>query len=95
MSDEYSRVQAAAAFVREQIPAAPGIAIGLGSGLGDFAGQAAAVEIVAGNLRQRGHGLAGRRLKRHQCHRNPVGRAAIEPAAVGRGHALKPVDESD
>ena len=37
MSDEYARVQAAAAFVRERIPAAPEIAIVLGSGLGDFA----------------------------------------------------------
>ncbi len=41
MSDEYARVQAAAAFVRERIPAAPGIAIVLGSGLGDFASRAA------------------------------------------------------
>jgi len=41
MSDEYARVQTAAAFVRERIPAAPGIAIVLGSGLGDFASQAA------------------------------------------------------
>ena len=41
MSDEYGRVQAAAAFVRERIPAAPGIAIVLGSGLGDFASRAA------------------------------------------------------
>jgi purine-nucleoside phosphorylase len=41
MSDEYERVQAAAAFVRERIPAAPGIAIVLGSGLGGFASQAA------------------------------------------------------
>ena len=41
MSDEYARVQTAAAFVRECIPAAPGIAIVLGSGLGDFASQAA------------------------------------------------------
>jgi len=37
MSDEYARVQAAAAFVRERIPAAPEIAVVLGSGLGDFA----------------------------------------------------------
>ena len=37
MSDEYTRVQAAAAFVRDRIPAAPEIAIVLGSGLGDFA----------------------------------------------------------
>jgi purine-nucleoside phosphorylase len=37
MTDEYTRVQAAAAFVRERIPLAPGIAIVLGSGLGDFA----------------------------------------------------------
>ena len=37
MSDEYARVQAAAAFVRERFPAAPEIAIVLGSGLGDFA----------------------------------------------------------
>ena len=37
MSDEYARVQAAAVFVRERIPAAPEMAIVLGSGLGDFA----------------------------------------------------------
>jgi len=37
MSGEYARVQAAAAFVRERVPDAPGIAIVLGSGLGDFA----------------------------------------------------------
>ena len=37
MSDEYARVQAAAAFVRARVPAAPQIAIVLGSGLGDFA----------------------------------------------------------
>jgi len=37
MSDEFARVQAAATFVRERIPAAPEIAIVLGSGLGDFA----------------------------------------------------------
>jgi purine-nucleoside phosphorylase len=37
MSDEYARVQAAAAFVRDRIPAAPEIAVVLGSGLGDFA----------------------------------------------------------
>ena len=37
MSDEYARVQTAAAFVRARIPAAPEIAIVLGSGLGDFA----------------------------------------------------------
>jgi purine-nucleoside phosphorylase len=37
MSDEYARVQAAAAFVRDHIPAAPEIAVVLGSGLGDFA----------------------------------------------------------
>ena len=37
MSDEYGRVQAAASFVRERVPAAPEIAITLGSGLGDFA----------------------------------------------------------
>jgi len=37
MSDEYARVQTAAAFVRARIPAAPAIAIVLGSGLGDFA----------------------------------------------------------
>jgi purine-nucleoside phosphorylase len=37
MTDEYTRVQTAAAFVRERIPLAPGIAIVLGSGLGDFA----------------------------------------------------------
>ena len=37
MIDEYTRVHAAAAFVRERIPAVPGMAIVLGSGLGDFA----------------------------------------------------------
>jgi purine-nucleoside phosphorylase len=37
VTDEYSRVQAAAAFVRERVPQAPEIAIVLGSGLGDFA----------------------------------------------------------
>ena len=37
MSDEYTRVQAAAAFVRGRIPAVPGLAVVLGSGLGDFA----------------------------------------------------------
>ena len=37
MSDQYSRVQAAAAFVRERVTAPPAIAITLGSGLGDFA----------------------------------------------------------
>jgi len=37
MSDEYARVQAAAAFVGARIPAAPQVAIVLGSGLGDFA----------------------------------------------------------
>jgi purine-nucleoside phosphorylase len=37
VSDEYTRVQSAAAFVRERIPAVPDMAIVLGSGLGDFA----------------------------------------------------------
>jgi purine-nucleoside phosphorylase len=37
MSDEYTRVQTAAAFVRARVTAAPEIAIVLGSGLGDFA----------------------------------------------------------
>jgi purine-nucleoside phosphorylase len=37
MSDEYARVQAATAFVKARTAAAPGIAIVLGSGLGDFA----------------------------------------------------------
>jgi len=41
MTDEYSRVHAAAAFVRERVPALPGIAIVLGSGLGDFASSVA------------------------------------------------------
>jgi purine-nucleoside phosphorylase len=46
VSDEYARVQAAAAFVRERIPAPPAIAIVLGSGLGDFASHVAdAVEM--------------------------------------------------
>jgi purine-nucleoside phosphorylase len=36
MSDEYSRVEAAAAFLRPRIGAAPDLAIVLGSGLGDF-----------------------------------------------------------
>jgi purine-nucleoside phosphorylase len=36
MSDEYSRVEAAAAFLRPRIDAAPDLAIVLGSGLGDF-----------------------------------------------------------
>jgi len=37
MNDDYTRAQAAAAFVLERAPAAPAIAIVLGSGLGDFA----------------------------------------------------------
>lgn len=37
MSDEYTRVKAAADFVRARIPAVPDLAIVLGSGLGDFA----------------------------------------------------------
>jgi len=37
VSDEYTRVQEAAGFVRERIPAVPDLAIVLGSGLGDFA----------------------------------------------------------
>jgi purine-nucleoside phosphorylase len=41
MTDEYSSVQAAAAFVRERAPATPDIAIVLGSGLGDFASHVA------------------------------------------------------
>jgi purine-nucleoside phosphorylase len=41
MTDEYSKVQAAAAFVRERVPATPDIAIVLGSGLGDFASRVA------------------------------------------------------
>ena len=45
MSDQYTRVQAAAAFVRERIPAVPDMAIVLGSGLGDFAA-AVAVAVV-------------------------------------------------
>ena len=38
MSDEYGRVESAAAFVRERIGEVPQVAIVLGSGLGDFAG---------------------------------------------------------
>jgi len=41
MTDAYSNVQAAAAFVRERAPATPDIAIVLGSGLGDFASRVA------------------------------------------------------
>jgi purine-nucleoside phosphorylase len=41
MTDEYSHVQAAAAFVYERVPATPDIAIVLGSGLGDFASRVA------------------------------------------------------
>jgi purine-nucleoside phosphorylase len=41
VSDEYTRVQSAAAFVRARIPAVPDMAIVLGSGLGDFAGTVA------------------------------------------------------
>lgn len=41
MTDEYSSVKAAAAFVRERVPATPDIAIVLGSGLGDFASHVA------------------------------------------------------
>lgn len=37
MSDEYTRVQAAATFVRHRVPAVPEMGIVLGSGLGDFA----------------------------------------------------------
>ena len=37
MSDEYARVQEAAAFMRGRVPEAPAIAVTLGSGLGDFA----------------------------------------------------------
>lgn len=39
MTDEYGRVLAAAAFVRERLAAPPELAIVLGSGLGDFASQ--------------------------------------------------------
>jgi purine-nucleoside phosphorylase len=46
MSDEFARVQAAAAFVRARIPAPPGIAIVLGSGLGDFASHVEGAVVV-------------------------------------------------
>jgi len=46
MTDAYSNVQAAAAFVRERVPATPDIAIVLGSGLGDFASHVADPVVV-------------------------------------------------
>jgi purine-nucleoside phosphorylase len=46
MTDEYSNVQAAAAFVRERVPATPDIAIVLGSGLGDFASRVAEPVVI-------------------------------------------------
>jgi purine-nucleoside phosphorylase len=46
MTDEYSIVQAAAAFVRERVPATPDIAIVLGSGLGDFASRVAEPVVI-------------------------------------------------
>jgi purine-nucleoside phosphorylase len=46
MSDEYTRVQTAAAFVRARVPAAPEIAIVLGSGLGAFASHVEAAVVL-------------------------------------------------
>ncbi len=51
MTDEFARVSAAAAFVRERIPGAPDLAIVLGSGLGDFAAQVGgAVDLPYGSI---------------------------------------------
>jgi purine-nucleoside phosphorylase len=46
MTDEYTRVQAAAAFIRERVPDAPDIAIVLGSGLGEFADHVADARVL-------------------------------------------------
>jgi purine-nucleoside phosphorylase len=84
MSDEYTRVQDAAAFVRERVPGPPEIAVTLGSGLGDFASQVedAVVipyEDVPGWPRSGVAGHAGRLV---------VGRVRGRRAAVlsGRSH---------
>jgi len=84
MSDEYARVQAAAAHVRERVPAAPGIAIVLGSGLGDFAAHVADAvvlpyESVPGWPRATVVGHAGKLV---------VGAVRGKPVAVlaGRAH---------
>jgi purine-nucleoside phosphorylase len=47
MTDEYARVQAAAAFIREQVPDAPDVAIVLGSGLGEFADHVTDAHVLA------------------------------------------------
>lgn len=46
MNDEYARVQAAAAFIRERAPVRPEMAIVLGSGLGDFASDVADAVVI-------------------------------------------------
>jgi purine-nucleoside phosphorylase len=47
MTDEFSKVQAAADFIRERVPASPEIGIVLGSGLGDFASRVEDPAVIA------------------------------------------------